>query len=282
MPSQTFRARPSGHTSTSLAVKSVSRAELAAHSSSATGPVTSRSCSSGAEVNTSTSLRRSTGRWSKIPGSRPYGERQPPRVGTGSRGSYAKRSAVSSRGGSVVSWPLPPRPLGAGERPFVLVAPGIVAHHEQADRWLLGDAGVFPLEPVVQPPQLELREIDVGVLTEVDLGGRDGWTGSVGAMNPRADDKALPVARLGRRGARAHAEERGDRPLQQEVVPAGDVERWSPHLGVVLRRRTVHPIAVPSGMVQPLPQVRGCHLECWDISDGAPGERTGDDGSAPP
>jgi hypothetical protein len=43
MPSVRFCARPSGNTSTSLAVKSVSRAEVAAYSTTRTGPTTSTS-----------------------------------------------------------------------------------------------------------------------------------------------------------------------------------------------------------------------------------------------
>src|ERR1035438_2287031 len=46
IPSVRFCANPSGPTSTNLAVKSVSTAEDLAKSSSWTGPVTSRSCSS--------------------------------------------------------------------------------------------------------------------------------------------------------------------------------------------------------------------------------------------
>ena len=42
-----FCAKPLGHTSTSLAVKSVSTADDFAYSSSVTGPVTSRSAASG-------------------------------------------------------------------------------------------------------------------------------------------------------------------------------------------------------------------------------------------
>ena len=46
IPSQRLMARPSAWTSTSLAVKSVSGAEVAAHSSTFTGPVISSGASS--------------------------------------------------------------------------------------------------------------------------------------------------------------------------------------------------------------------------------------------
>ena len=68
IPSARFLAYPEGLTSTSLATKSVSRAELDANSVTVIGPVTSMYCSNGGVVYTSTSCLASTGRWSNTPG----------------------------------------------------------------------------------------------------------------------------------------------------------------------------------------------------------------------
>src|ERR1035438_5881740 len=73
MPSVRFCARPSGNTSTSLAVKSVSRAEVAAYNTTRTGPMTSTSLRRGAVVYTSTSRRCSTARWSFGPQGNTFG-----------------------------------------------------------------------------------------------------------------------------------------------------------------------------------------------------------------
>src|SRR3984885_1841032 len=98
MPSVKLRASPFGNTSTSLAVKSVSGADVDAKRTTRIGPVTSRSCFKGALVYTRTSLRFSTGRWSMGPQGKIFGSQHtaPPRVGTGLRGSYVNESVDSS------------------------------------------------------------------------------------------------------------------------------------------------------------------------------------------
>src|ERR1035441_139672 len=89
MPSVRFCARPSGNTSTSLAVKSVSRAEVAAYNTTRTGPMTSTSLRRGAVVYTSTSRRCSTARWSFGPQGNTFGLQQaaPPAVGDDAAGA---------------------------------------------------------------------------------------------------------------------------------------------------------------------------------------------------
>src|SRR5438552_10658947 len=89
IPLVRFCAKPFGQTSTSIPVKSVSTAELLTNKSSETGPVTSVSFANAGVVNTSTSLRASTGLWSSGPipvGSAPQ-HSGPPIVGTASVGS---------------------------------------------------------------------------------------------------------------------------------------------------------------------------------------------------
>src|ERR1022692_2189954 len=116
MPSVRFCARPSGNTSTSLAVKSVSRAEVAAYNTTRTGPMTSTSLRRGAVVYTSTSRRCSTARWSFGPQGNTFGLQQaaPPAVGTGSCGSNTNRSAApagaASSAGAGTGKPAPPPP----------------------------------------------------------------------------------------------------------------------------------------------------------------------------
>src|SRR5215468_990921 len=106
MPSVTDSARPSGQTSTSLAVKSVLAAEVAACRVTLTGPVTSRSEASDSLVKDSTSGRASTPRWSRGPGSQltppapPVSSVAPPTVGTGSRGSWTYREGGSDSPGA--------------------------------------------------------------------------------------------------------------------------------------------------------------------------------------
>ena len=88
IPSHRLTAYPSGCTSTSLAVKSVSGPSVLAYRVTDTGPVTSRSSVSGSDVNTSTSLRYSTGRWSYAPQDTTSELQQvhPPTVGAGLSG----------------------------------------------------------------------------------------------------------------------------------------------------------------------------------------------------
>src|SRR6185436_10612072 len=114
----TFLTYPDGKTSTSFAVKSVSGADDAAHSTTLIGPVTSTSASSGGVEYTRTSGRHSAVRWSRGPiemgvMSSPQ-QVLPPSVGTGSAGSYTYRSGGSAAGAltsrapsphSVFAWP---------------------------------------------------------------------------------------------------------------------------------------------------------------------------------
>ena len=67
IPSIRLLAQPQGDTSMSLAVKSVSGAELAAYRVTVIGPVISRSSDKTFELYTSTSGRASMERWSKVP-----------------------------------------------------------------------------------------------------------------------------------------------------------------------------------------------------------------------
>ncbi len=93
----------------SMAVKSVSFAELAAYSVTVMGPVTSTPLSSGSVAYRSVSGRSKNSVWSKLPAGMPVkGWKVPPLVGLGFRGSYSKRSTGSwPEGFSVLSVPFP-------------------------------------------------------------------------------------------------------------------------------------------------------------------------------
>src|SRR4051794_162905 len=51
----------------------------------------------------------------------------------------------------------------------MLEPPLIPAHHEDLDRGLVHDAGIDTLEPVIEPTQVFLIQIHVGVRAEVQI-----------------------------------------------------------------------------------------------------------------
>ena len=105
-------AFPSGWTSTSMAVKSVSVAEVDAYRVAVIGPVTSTACSRGGVVNTRMSSRSAMSARSKGPGGVGPNMRLPPRVGTGFIGSKTNSSTGSDAPGiSMLSVPSPAEPF---------------------------------------------------------------------------------------------------------------------------------------------------------------------------
>src|ERR1035437_7990147 len=134
IPSVRLRASPLGNTSTSFAVKSVSRALEATYNTSCTLPRASKSCFSGLVVYTRTSLRCSTGRWSMGPQGKTLGLQHtaPPRVGPVRVARLAVPppppprafSPRAGRGGGGGGGGGPPR-----GRPRLFFAPMVRAHH---------------------------------------------------------------------------------------------------------------------------------------------------------
>src|SRR5207245_8536214 len=55
------------------------------------------------------------------------------------------------------------------ERPLALVPPAVLAHDEDLHGWLVEEAGVDPLEPVIEPSELGLVQIDERRRSEVDV-----------------------------------------------------------------------------------------------------------------
>src|ERR1022692_2658927 len=205
MPSVRFCARPSGNTSTSLAVKSVSRAEVAAYNTTRTGPMTSTSLRRGAVVYTSTSRRCSTARGSFGPQGNTFGLQQaaPPAVGTGSCGSNTNRSAAASSAGAGrrslptpatgLAGPQPSREKGSpcarrrsarqrvgvpaalqvealpmrARRPLPLLAPAVHAHHKHPHGSLRKQRRVFAFQKLVEPLHLNPAQRHIGIRSEV-------------------------------------------------------------------------------------------------------------------
>src|SRR6185312_12912572 len=106
-----LNARPSGYTSSSRQVKSVSFRLDETYSVTVIGPLISTPSLNGSVVYTSTSFRASTGRWSNEPKCTAFPSQHPPPpyVWTGFAGSYAKPSGRSAPGCGVS--PNEPSPL---------------------------------------------------------------------------------------------------------------------------------------------------------------------------
>jgi hypothetical protein len=74
------------------------------------------------------------------------------------------------------------------DRPLALVAPAVLAHHEDADRRLVEEASGNALEPVVEPAQDHGIEVDQGAGAEIDPAEP---TAAVDVVGPAPDDHAL-------------------------------------------------------------------------------------------
>src|SRR3712207_1252733 len=93
----------------------------------------------------------------------------PPSVGTGSAGLELDRA------GGRVGWAAAAQEVagipGPCQRPFLLVAPDVRAHHEDPHRRLVVDPVVDPAEPTVVPAQVQAKQVDPRRRTEVDIAG---------------------------------------------------------------------------------------------------------------
>ena len=115
--------------------------------------------------------------------------------------------------------------VGAGQRPFLLAAPAVFAHHEQRHRRFFQNPRLPVFQPIVEPAQQMFVQLDAGRLAKVDVPGVARSGGGVGSdVRPGADQQFLALARLG-----------GGRPLpqrlvavegalQKDVVPRTDME----------------------------------------------------------
>ena len=125
---------------------------------------------------------------------------------------------------------IPRRPLRARQRPLPLVAPHVLAHHEDADGRLVEHRRGQILEPVAEPLAADRLEVEHRVGAEVDLADHRDLRGPV---RPRPDDQALGAPCLVGGRVLGHAHEVRDRPVDVDVVPATDMERGQVELAVV-------------------------------------------------
>jgi hypothetical protein len=75
-------------------------------------------------------------------------------------------------------------------------------------------------------------------------------------VQPRANDQALAMARLGRGGVLAQPDVVVDHSAHEGVVPAGHVQRRRGHAPVIGGWRQLSPVRILSRVLQPLPQPR--------------------------
>jgi hypothetical protein len=105
----------------------------------------------------------------------------------------------------------------------VAVAPGVVAHDEQPDPGAVPGLGLVRDEPA-QEADLPLLEADRqrrGEQAEVQLARGPGLV----RVRPRADDQGLVAPRVLGGGGPAQGLEVVQRPAEEQVEPAADVQR---------------------------------------------------------
>ena len=73
-----------------------------------------------------------------------------------------QRAVAVQRIGVAAGVDVPLDVVGAGQGPVLLGAPAVLAHDEDADRRLVHQAGLDVLEPVVEPAQQVLVQLDAG------------------------------------------------------------------------------------------------------------------------
>ncbi len=115
---------------------------------------------------------------------------------------------------------IPRLPIGAGEGPFVLVAPLVDAHDEEAQWGFIQHAIILTLEPIVEPLQLQRIEIRHGRRAKVDLAHACRCTQRMG---PRPDDE-LALARRCRAAVLPHSVEVVEDIGRPQVIPVTHVE----------------------------------------------------------
>src|SRR5438270_1869668 len=200
-------ARPSGCTSTSLPVKSVSRTEEAKNSRNSIGPTASRGRSRTGVLYTSTSSRSSTERRSRAPSACAPGRMTcPPIVGTGRHGvvqnyvgrlftgCFHRERAVAMQVVRVSSAVQVIRAVVCvGNRPIGLRAPALDSHHKQENRWLFLNIVVLVPQPPVEPTQADAGQVErtaAGGRTELALRKTAREVG----VAPQSDDQPLILA----------------------------------------------------------------------------------------
>ena len=104
-------------------------------------------------------------------------------------GNGGQRAVAVAGVGRAAGMEVPAGVLGAGQGPFLLVAPTVVAHHEQAHGGLVHNARGRAFEPVVVPAQQAVVQLDSRCGAEVDVAGAaGGWFGVGAQVGPGADE----------------------------------------------------------------------------------------------
>ena len=166
------------------------------------------------------------------------------------RGVGAEPSVARGRVGPARAVQVPGFVAGIGQRPVLLLAPLVDAHHEDLDR------GAAPgrraaAQPAVEEPQVLARQIlgdGVGGEAEPAVGVDAGAVQVV----PGPDDQALPLPGLGGAGP---GPELGERPRGvggEDVEPPADVQRGHRHLLGPIEHGQVLPELVAAGVAQQL------------------------------
>ena len=168
--------------------------------------------------------------------------------------------------------------LGAGEGPFLLVAPAVLAHDEDANGSLVHDPGVLALQPVAEPALLDLHEVDLGFRAEVEVAGPAALGKGVADVAPGADEQALLAARVGAAEG-VDAFEAGEGALQEDVVPGAEVEHG--HVDGVEAAADVDlvPEGAVVGVVEVVAEVGSAVLHALDpVGEGDVGVALGGEG----
>ena len=138
------------------------------------------------------------------------------------------------------------------QRPLVLGAPDVVAHHEDPHRRTLVDAVPHLLQPAVVPADDQAVVVERHVGAELELAHFDLVLARV-AVVPGTENQPLPAPRQVGRALLAHAIEVADRSERAvvAVVPGGEIERGHRDLRIGLGHVREVPVRPVVGVLEP-------------------------------
>ena len=118
---------------------------------------------------------------------------------------------------------------------------------------------------MVEPAPLDCGEVNACLRAEIYL-TNPRRLGGEGPVIPRADNQFLAAPHRGRWSVLNHAQVVGDAAAQEDVIPAGDVQRRSVDLVVLGRKVDALPIRIGLGVVDPVREPGGEPLEGWQLA----------------
>ena len=142
--------------------------------------------------------------------------------------------------------------LNVRRRPSICLSPAIHSHDEEAHRRLIEYAVLVSLEPVVEPPQLKTVQEVICLLPEVPHAAK----ARPGNVDPRANDQTLGPSTVVPRTFRERRKVR-QRPIDEGVVPAPQVETGDLDAVVPRFERDLLPVFVPGIVSEPVEKVLG-------------------------